>query len=345
MKSSFFKLLGITAIFLFSLTRSDCAYAVKIYRILVIDSQRTYPYDGARDAMIRQLASFGYVEGKNLFIKRYSLGNDADKGEKILRQELGKNYDVIFVNGTVATMAAKKVAWGESLHRFIFAAVTDPVGIGIIDDFTAPPKANFTGVCYPVPVNSRLKFIRDMFPKAKTIGLIYSDMPQGHSYRKWVETALKEDPQFKDLQVIFRMVPLIKGETSSLQMMSELAQKYIVEIDPQVDLFLSPNDQLATARYFSEMVYKTATKPLVGISRNDVMEGWGATMSIYPSELSAGRQSAFMIKKLLEGEDIKNILPQWPKENGIAFDLRKAKHFGIKIPVKMMELAGDDIVR
>jgi putative tryptophan/tyrosine transport system substrate-binding protein len=345
MKISFLKWLKTAAILMLVLTLGSTGYAAKTYKLLIIDSQKGPPYEGAREAMIRQLSSFGFSERKNLIISHFSIGNDVDKAEKILRQELPKKYDVIFSNGTVATLAAKKVAFGNTANLFVFAAVTDPVGLGVIDDFKNPPKANFTGVCYPVPVNSRLKFVRDMLPKAKTIGLIYSDMPQGHSYRKWVEAALLEDPALKGLRVIFRMVPLIKGDYRSQQMMAELAQKYILELDPMVDVFLGPNDQLGAERPFYETVYKTANKPIVGTTRNSVMEKWGATMTIYPSEYSEGRQCAYMIKKIFNGEDIKTIIPQWPKENGIAVDLRKAKQYRISVPIQIMEMAGEDIIR
>jgi putative tryptophan/tyrosine transport system substrate-binding protein len=345
MKSLFLKCLKVAIVLILVVALNNIGNAARTYKLLIIDSQQGFPYDGARNAMLKQLSSLGFVEKKNLQVKHFSIGNDIDKAEKILREELPKNYDVIFSNGTVVTQAAKKVALGNSQYRFVFAAVTDPVGIGVIDDFKNPPKANFTGVCYPVPVTSRLKFVQDVMPKVKTIGLIYADMPQSHSYRKWVETALQEDRALKGLRVIFRVVPLIKGDIKSQQMMAESAKKYVQELDPLVDVFLVPNDQMASAPPFAEMVYKTATKPLFGNSRPDVMEGWGTTMCMYPSEVSAGKQCAVMIKKLFSGEEIRTIIPEWPKENGIAIDLRKAKQFGIKIPIQIMEMAGNDIVR
>jgi putative tryptophan/tyrosine transport system substrate-binding protein len=339
MKSSIITWLKIAIVLIFVLALNNIGNAAKTYKLLIVDSQQTYPYEGARNAMLKQLAMLGFVEGENLIVKRFSIGNDIEKGVKIFRQELPNNYDVIFANGTVVTLAAKNVALGNNAYRFVFAAVTDPIDLGVIDDFKNPPKANFTGVCYPVPVNSRLKFVREIFPKAKTIGLIYADMPQGNSYRKLVEAALKEDPSLKGLRVIFRMVPLIKGDdVKSQQMMADLAKKYVQEINPLVDVFLTPNDQMGAGRPFAAMVYKTATKPLVGTSRNDVMEGWGAAMSMYPSEISVGKQCAVMIRKLFSGEDIKTIAPEWPKENGIAVDSRKAKQFGIKIPEHIMEI-------
>ncbi len=340
-------LLQLTALFiiLFILSVAAAESYAQAYKLLVVDSQQSYPYVGTRDSMFRRLASFGFVEGKNLTVRRYSVGNDARKAEEIFRRELPNNYDAIFSNGTVVTVAAKKVALGRKEYRFVFAAVTDPVDVGVIKDFTNPPFANFTGVCYPAPVASRLKFIRDLMPQAKTIGLIYADMPQSHSYRKWVESALQEEPQLQGLQVIFRMVPLITGDIEGQIKMSELAKKHVLELNPLVDVFLSPNDQMGAGKPFPQMVYRTATKPLVGVGLAEIMEEGGATMSLYPSDSSAGRQCAVMLKKIFEGEDINKIIPEWPKENGIAFDLRKARKFGIKIPIQMMEMAGDNIVK
>ncbi|SLM31399.1 ABC-type uncharacterized transport system periplasmic component-like protein (fragment) [Desulfamplus magnetovallimortis] len=92
------------------------------------------------------------------------------------------------------------------------------------------------------------------------------------------------------------------------------------------------------------MVYASATKPLVGLGRKDVMENWGATMSIYPSLTDAGKRCAEMIKQLFEGKSIKEIIPEWPS-TGMAFDLNKAKQFGITIPEDLLKIAGENIIQ
>lgn len=111
-----------------------------------------------------------------------------------------------------------------------------------------------------------------------------------------------------------------------------------------MDVFLSPNDQMGVQEPFAKMVWQTASKPLIGLGSRDVMLGWGATASIYPSHESMGIQSANMIIKIFKGIDIKEIPTEWPKENGFAFDLKKVKKFGLSIPVKFFELAGKNII-
>lgn len=334
----------INQLFLVFLVCSSAFGAQSVHKLLILDSQEGEPYQTARKALLAQLDKYGYVVGKNLQTTYYSIENDKDTGKKILSAELSNHYDVIFVNGTIMAIAAKEIAFAQDKYHFVYTCVTDPVGIGLIDDFDNSPKANFTGVSFPIPVQSRFKFILQLMPNIKNIGLIYADMPQSQSYRQWIDTLLKQEDEFKGIKVLYRTVPLITGEMGNAQM-TEVAKKYVAELDSLVDIFISPNDQLGATPPFAQMVYKNATKPLIGLGLKDVVEHWGATMAIYPSQESAGQQAAFMIKSLFEGQSIKTLIPQWPKQNGFAFDLKKAKQFGIKIPIQMIELAGENIVK
>lgn len=317
----------------------------KIFNLLILDSQKGNPYDELRGAMLGALNGYGYAEGKNLHTTLLLAGNDTNLGERVLREALSKeHFDVIFVGGTAATIAAKNVLLGDAGQRVVFSAPTDPVGIGVIKDFNSRPFANFTGVCYPVPPKARFKFIKQFLPKAKTFGLIYADMPQSRSYNKWVQELLANDPDFKGLKIIFRAVPFIAGENGDRQM-AEAAIPLVKELNGKVDAFIKPNDQLGTRRPFAEVVYKVANKPLIGIVKDDVMGQWGSTAVIYPSHTSIGEQAARMIKELFQGKPIADIAPEWPKKYGFAVDLPKAKQFNITVPVELLQLAGDNIVK
>ncbi len=342
-RSGFFRPAAMLLVAACSLAAAPRAPAGDVRRILIIDSQDGEPYLSARRALLMALESLGHIPGKTLELSRHSIGNDRARAQAVLADELPKGYDVVVCNGTVAAMAAKAAAFDRPEHRFVFVCVTDPVGLGLIDGFDRPPGANFTGVCFPVPVASRLKFILDLMPKVRTIGMVCSDMPQSVSYRGWLEEALRTDPRLSGLKLLIRTVPLIPGEDGTRRM-AEAAEAHIRELDPLVDVHMSPNDQLGMDRAFAEMVWRVATRPLIGIGRRDVVEGWGATMSIYPSDASAGRQCARMIQQLLDGVPMREIPPQWPKENGFAFDLRKTAKFGIAVPIPLLELAGENVV-
>lgn len=315
----------------------------KTVKLLILDSQKGNPYDEVRTALLTTLANYGYVEGKNLKTTILYSGNDIKQGERILNDVHKNSYDVVFVGGTAATISAKNALYGKT-QRVVFGSPTDPVGIGVIQDFNSKPVANFTGVCYPVPVKSRLKFIRRLMPKAKTFGLVYADMPQSHSYNKWIDNLLKNDPEFKGIKVIYRSVPLVTGESGDRTMAAN-SKRHILELDSKVDAYIKPCDQMGTRSNFAEVVYSTSKKPLIGLVKDDVMGNWGATATIYPSHESIGNQAARMIKELLEGKKVGDILPEWPHKYGVAVDLQKAKRFGIEIPVELLQVAGENIVR
>lgn len=315
----------------------------RTYRLLILDSQLGNPYDEVRGALLEALEKEGYRQGGNLQVTLFAAGNDVVAGEAILHEEVPRGYDVVFVGGTVATIAAYRALYGAD-QPVVFASPTDPVGIGVIDDFSTAPKANFTGVCYPVPVKARFRFLRQLLPRARTLGLIYADMPQSHSYNAWIRELLEKDPEFKGIEVIFRPVPLITGEEGDKRM-AELAIPIIRELDGRVDAFIKPNDQLGTRRQFSETVFAHASKPLIGLVRNDVMEQWGAVAVIYPSHLSIGHQAAAMVHRLFSGEPLSGIIPQWPTKFGYAVDLPKSRRFGLAVPVGLLQLAGENIIK
>lgn len=316
----------------------------KSFKLLIFDSQKGNPYDEVRAAIKEALAGYGYVEGVNLQTTLQVAGNDIKEGERILREEVANHYDVIFVGGTMATIAAKNALLDQMNQPVVFGSPTDPVGIGVIKDFTHPPTSNFTGVCYPVPVKARLKFLKQLMPNAKTFGVIYADMPQSQSYNRWIKELVETDPEFKEIKLIFRPVTLVTGENGD-KMMAEAAIPHIKELDPIVDAFIKPNDQMGTRRNFAEVVLATASKPLIGIVKDDVMGQWGATAVVYPSHVSIGQQTARMIKEIFEGKKVADILPEWPQTYGFAIDLPKTKRFGINVPIEILQLAGDNIIK
>lgn len=340
---NFIKLL-LSFLICFVVLNLEPASAKNLYhkKLLVIDSQVGEPYEPVRIALIKELAKEGYTEGKNLEVVYYSLGNFEGKAINIWGKESSSKYDVIFLNGTIAVQAFKKLSLNDN-NKFVFASITDPVGVGVIEGFYTPPKNNFTGICFSIDVRKRLRFIKKLMPNANKIGLIYADMPQSQSYRRWVDEALNE-AEFKDLKVIYRSVDFIKSEGGHRRM-SLLAQKYVEELNPIVDVFLAPNDQMGAQDAFAKMLFSVATKPLIGLGRKDVMEGWGATAAIYPDLPEVGKRAANMIVQLFEGKMIKQIPPEWPSHIGIAIDLKKAKRFNIKISEELLKTSGSNLIQ
>lgn len=313
---------------------------VKGYSLLYVDSQKGEPYKTLRLAIVDRLITLGFGE-QYLKIRYLSLGNREDILKRIFKEGSRPPFDVIFSAGTYATNGLKKYVMNDPQYKVIFGAVTDPIGIGVIEGFDVAPRHNFTGVSYPVSVVDRLRFIQQVLPKATKIGYIHSNMLQSKSYTLWLKEALKED-EFKDLELIERTVEFIPGDGGTKRM-ARYAKYHAEELDPIVDLFLSPNDQMGVQADFAREVTSVASKPLIGLGKKDVMENWGAMMSFYPDIEKSGQKLALMIARVLQGTSFNNV-PATQPEAGVAIDLNLALRHGITFPKNIISQAGKNII-
>lgn len=327
-------------------------------RIVVIDSADAEPYNTAREAMVEALRQAGFVDGGSIEIVRHEAENDEARARALCDWVASEAPAVLVVNGTVAARAARATLWGSDLP-VVFTSVTDPVGETLIDDFDIAPPSNMTGVSYGVPIHMRFNVIKKRFPhdrdRALRVGLVHSSMPQSRGYRRLVEAALdgafvgddelKTYARLAGFEVVFREVPFVAGP-DGLDAMVAAAREQVRAIDGQVDLFVSPSDILGTSRPYAEMVARSASKPLIGLGRDDVVQRWGALGSIYPSVPDIGKQAAVMVERLLEGEPVSAIRPETPVRTGYALDLAVADRFGIPVPQEVLDLIRpEDLVR
>lgn len=303
-------------------------YAKSPKQLLIVNSQKGEPYASLTDSVLQHLALNGFEQGINLKISRWSIDNAEGLARRVWSIEKEKTYDAVYIGGTMATKYFKGFAFKNPRFKFVFGAVTDPVGLGVIDRFDSPPKANFTGVCYPVKVADRLRFLQQIQPAIKTVGYIYTAMPQSESYTRWIKAELLSE-EFADFNFHYRKVQFVPGDGGHKRM-TALAKQYVLELNSTVDAFLSPNDQMGAQRPFAEMVAESATKPLIGLGEKDVRENWGAAVSYFPSNAGTGKQIADMLIALFEGKDITTIPPQWPIA-GFAQNTSQMKKYGLRL--------------
>ncbi len=321
-------------------------------RLIIVDSAASEPYETARQSMMQTLSDGGYVEGDSLDVEYHAIDNDEAVGRDILATPAASTADLIVVNGTIAARAAKETLWGEGKVPMVFLSVTDPVGEELIGDFDTAPPANMTGVSFSVPIHTRFNVIKRRFPhdpaESLHIGLIHTDMPQSRDYRRLIEEAMagtvrtggqtpKTYAPLSGLTFHFREVAFVGGD-NGLDAMVEAAKAHVTELDDVVDLFVSPSDILGTSRPYAQMVFETASKPLVGLGRDDVVEGWGAMGSIYPSVEDIGQQAGAMAVRLLKGTAVSEVFPETPQRTGFALDLKKTEGFGIEVDPEILKL-------
>lgn len=303
------------------------------YKLLILDSQSGDPYDDAREAMLAELQDQGYVQGKNLTVRRYSVENRVGLGLRLLQVETDNGFDVIFTNGTIANKAAFQFGYQKAPLKFVFCSITDPVGVGLIDDFGVHPAANFTGVAYGVQVEERLRFLNKALPAARRIGMIYADMPQSQSYVSWLKAALQK-PEFSHLEVEFREVPFVLGDKGHIRM-AQLVAGHVKELDDLVDVYMTPSDQLGTKKEFAHAVTRLSDKPLMGLTEREVKE-WGAHFALYPQHIKSGQRAGQMLARIFSGEEIGQILPEHPVSDW-AINQSQSRQIGLNFPDSLQQ--------
>ena len=128
-----------------------------------IDSQRL-------NAFVQRLRELGWNEGRTIDIEyRWAEGRNerlAETAAEFVRRKV----DVIVTSATPPTVAAKQAT---SVIPIVFAAVGDPVGIGVVESL-ARPGGNATGLSLQQTdaAGKRLEVLREVMPGLRRLAIM-----------------------------------------------------------------------------------------------------------------------------------------------------------------------------
>jgi len=151
----------------------------KTWKIGVLVSG-TQAVNAARDEALRQgLRDLVYEEGKNIAMEyRYAEGK-TDRLDKLARELVEQNVDVIVVGGTRVAVAAKNAT---TTIPIVVAGAGDLVEAGLIKSFMFP-EGNVTGVARISAdfFGARLKLIKEALPKTSQVAGLSNPKNPGHA--------------------------------------------------------------------------------------------------------------------------------------------------------------------
>lgn len=224
----------------------------------------------------------GFVEGKNLNLESRSAQGKPLLGRDIAQSYVAKKMDVILGLGTMATQVAMKTA-KHSCTKVIFVSVTDPQSAGLIN-----PKARvqtITGVSNFVAVEPQLRFFKKLYPKIKTLGVIYNP---GEDNSALMVQLIQKAAKAEGLKIIL-------APANGTDQVPQAAKGLI----DQVDGYFISNDNTALAAFQSILkVTKGSGKP-VFCSDGDMVPQ-GATAALGPDQYALGKQTADLLLNWLD---------------------------------------------
>src|SRR5215510_16144226 len=132
--------------------------------VLSVGAPATSPERDFWIPFINGMRELGYVEGRNLVVKRGAAAGSAERLGELARDLVRANVDVIVTTSVRETRAARDAT---STIPIVMTIAPDPVGAGLVNSL-ARPGGNVTGLTNLVP-GLRQKYVellREVLPSA-----------------------------------------------------------------------------------------------------------------------------------------------------------------------------------
>ncbi len=138
---------------------------------------------GFKDALTEKL-------GKEVEFLEYNASGDAATCITICNQLVSENVDLIMGNATAALQAA---AAATSEIPIVGTSITDYATALEISDWSGKTGSNITGTADLAPLDQQAAMIKELFPDAKTVGILYCSAEPNSIYQADIITGyLKE---------------------------------------------------------------------------------------------------------------------------------------------------------
>ena len=304
---------GILLISLISLHQLKADKKKDVFRIGISQFITHQSLDATREGFVDELAKQGYVEGKNIEIDLQNAQGE-QRNLKTISQQLAESSDVVLA---IATPSAQSLANTTQTTPVIFSAVTDPVSAKLVES-REHPGGNVTGTSDQSSdaISTQINLIKKVLPKAKTIGILYTQSEPNSVVQKDEAKRLLEEKGFTVVEKTILDSNNVKAAAESLM--------------AEVDMVFVPTDNIISSTM--ETVKQVSIKhkvPVFGGSTEMIAVGGLYNYGTNYEEL--GRQTARMLVRVLKGEKPENIAVELPEKLELHTNQEMADALGIDI--------------
>ncbi|EID32165.1 oligopeptide ABC transporter, oligopeptide-binding protein [Streptococcus mitis SK579] len=304
---------GILLTSLISLHQLKADKKKDVFRIGISQFITHQSLDATREGFVDELAKQGYVEGKNIEIDLQNAQGE-QRNLKTISQQLAESSDIVLA---IATPSAQSLANTTQTTPVIFSAVTDPVSAKLVES-REHPGGNVTGTSDQSSdaISTQINLIKKVLPKAKTIGILYTQSEPNSVVQKDEAKRLLEEKGFTVVEKTILDSNNVKAAAESLM--------------AEVDMVFVPTDNIISSTM--ETVKQVSIKhkvPVFGGSTEMVAVGGLYNYGTNYEEL--GRQTARMLVRVLKGEKPENIAVELPEKLELHTNQEMADALGIDI--------------
>jgi putative tryptophan/tyrosine transport system substrate-binding protein len=296
------------------------AFAQKHYRIGLLNTGGATPLT---DQFITTLGELGYVEGKTAVMERRFAEGKVDRLRAFATELVNLPVDVIATVGTPAAFAAKQAT---STIPIVLAAISDPVGMGLVASL-ARPGGNITGNSLMSPDLSakRLEILRTAAPQISRIAILWDSSNPGMAQRVR-ETEIAADRA----RVLLRTVGprnLDELEAAFVELARERPDALLVTTEAFTRLHLRRILDFVNSNRLPTM-YEDAT----------FVEA-GGLMSYGPDLRAVFRRAAVLVDKILKEAKPADLPIEQPTTFDLVINLKAANTIGLDLPPSLLARA------
>ena len=290
-------------------------------RLVIFVFSDNYALEVSTRGILDELHRSGVLKKRNLTVEVKNAQNDYATAQAIVQDIVRQRYDYII---TASSLALQVTANGNKTIPHIFGTVTDPYRMGIArtpDDHIP----NITGLATFQPVESAVRAMRVIFPKAKRIGLVWNPSEANSE-----ACTLKARDAAKKFN--FELVEKTVGRTD------EVKDALSALLNTGIDLFFTSGDN--TVILASATVARILESHKIPYFTNDPADiERGAFFSIGADYHSVGVETAKMAIRVIEGEAPKEIPIREFVPETIGLSLKLAGDYGVTIPETYLKKA------
>jgi putative ABC transport system substrate-binding protein len=301
----------------------------KVARIGFISGSSPATAGHTFEAFRQGLRDLGYVEGQNLAIEARWAEGKAERFPDLIADLIRSKVNVIVVASTAGAVAGKKA---NVTIPIVFAAVADPVGLGIIESL-ARPGGNLTGVSLAIGEGFSAKWVellRETVPKVSRMAVlvnpaapssgIYLREMQGAARALRVRLQLFEARDLEQLESAFRLIE------------KDTAGALVVTAEPLFFVHRARIIEFAAKRRMPAMYFF-----------REFVDG-GGLMGYGPSLPHSFGRAAIYVDKILKGAKPADLPVEQPTVFEFVLNLKTAKALGLTIPQSIL-IRADQVIQ
>ncbi|RKD25055.1 sugar ABC transporter substrate-binding protein [Ammoniphilus oxalaticus] len=272
--------------------------------------------DENRRGFIAALKDAGYENKKNLLIDYQNAQDDMNNSISIGQKLVGDKNDLILAISTPSALSAVKAAEGTDIP-VVFSAVTDPMDANLVTDYDKP-GGNVTGVSDMDPDNfyHAVKAIKDFYPNAKKVGVLYNSGEQNS-----VQTFAVVEKHMQELGL-----EAVKASASRSSEVQQAAESLI----GQVDAFAYFQDNTVASAL--ESVIKLANEHQIPFFAGDVDSVKRGAFAAYGFEqYDMGYKAGQIAVEILNGKKVGDIPVVFPEGVQLYIHEQTAELLGLEL--------------